>query len=60
MNCEICIAGKMCRTPFPKGSNKTTKVLEILHTDVCGPMKVNSNGGNKYFITFIDDKKKVV
>lgn len=26
--------------------------------DVCGPMKVNSIGGAKYFLTFIDDKTR--
>ena len=29
--------------------------MEFVHTDVCGPMVTPTNGGNKYFITFIDD-----
>jgi len=29
--------------------------LELVHTDVCGPMNLSSVGGNKYFLTFIDD-----
>ena len=26
-----------------------------MHSDVCGPMPTDSIGGNKYFVTFIDD-----
>jgi len=29
--------------------------LELVHTDVCGPMNISSVRGNKYFLTFIDD-----
>ena len=29
--------------------------LELVHTDICGPMNISSVGGNKYFLTFIDD-----
>ena len=30
-------------------------MLEIIHTDVCGPMSVDARGGYRYFLTFIDD-----
>ena len=29
--------------------------LELVHTDVCGPMSTKAKGGYEYFITFIDD-----
>ena len=29
--------------------------LEIIHIDLCGPFDVPSFGGEKYFITFIND-----
>ena len=29
--------------------------LELFHTDVCGPMPINSVGDSRYFVTFIDD-----
>ena len=29
--------------------------MGILHTDVCGPISIQSRGGYEYFITFIDD-----
>lgn len=57
-NCEICIQGKMMRLSFPKESDQKTAKLELIHTDICGPMRVTSNGGSKYFITFIDDSTR--
>jgi len=32
-----------------------TDCLELIHTDICGPLDVSSFSGEKYFITFIDD-----
>jgi poly(A) polymerase Pap1 len=31
-----------------------SQLLEIIHTDVCGPMRITSHGGARYFFTFID------
>ena len=28
---------------------------EVIHSDVCGPMTVNSPGGSRYFVTFTDE-----
>jgi hypothetical protein len=43
---------------FPKssyGEVKTGGVLQLIHSDVMGPMKKTSQGGAKYVVTFIDD-----
>jgi hypothetical protein len=54
--CEGCIEGKMHRAPFkPVGEVRSQRKLELVHSDVCGPMSVESMGGQKYFVTFIDD-----
>ena len=54
--CEGCILGKMTKNPFPKKSmNRATKPLELVHTDLCGPLQVPSHGGNRYVLTFTDD-----
>ena len=54
--CEACIQGKMHRTPHkPLKEVKSTKRLQLVHTDVCGPMQTKSFGGSRYFITFTDD-----
>ena len=54
--CEPCQFGKSHRFPFKKAiMRKTWKIGESFHSDVCGPMSVESLGGARYFITFIDD-----
>jgi hypothetical protein len=54
--CEACIEGKHQRTFFPKDEvTRASKLLELVHSDVCGPMKTTSLGGTRYFVTFIDD-----
>ena len=30
-------------------------MLEIIHTDVCGPTNIEARGGYRYFLTFTDD-----
>lgn len=48
--------GKQHREAFPKKSPwRATKRLELVHADICGPIKPESNSNKRYFITFIDD-----
>ena len=38
--CEGCLAGKMCRKPFPTGGEiRSTRKLQLVHSNVCGPMQ---------------------
>ena len=37
------------------GATRATKALELVQSDVCGPMKTTSIGATKFFVTFIDD-----
>ena len=54
--CEGCVEGKMHRQPFkPVGEIRSTRKLQLVHSDVCVPMSTESISGRKYFITFIDD-----
>lgn len=54
--CEPYAIGKHVRTNLPKGrSCKAKETLRFVHTDICGPLNAISNGGKKYFISFIDD-----
>ena len=50
--CVDCIKGKHTNK---KVATRSTQLLEIIHTDICGPFDVSSFNGEKYFITFIDD-----
>ena len=31
------------------------EIHEVIYSDICGPIQVDSIGGNRYFVTFIDD-----
>ena len=54
--CNGCQLGKHARTKMPKqASHHASTIFELVHSDVCGPFKVNSLGGCRYFVTFIDD-----
>ena len=37
-----------------------SNILELVYSDVCGPFEVESLGGNRYFVTFIDDASRKV
>jgi hypothetical protein len=55
-SCESCILGKHHREKFVSGVSYRAKApLEIVHTDLCGPMQTPSLTGCVYFMTFIDD-----
>ena len=54
--CDSCQLGKHTRTKIPKETtHNASKILELIYSDVCGPFKVNSTGGARYFVTFIYD-----
>ncbi|GJR58707.1 retrotransposon protein, putative, ty1-copia subclass [Tanacetum coccineum] len=50
-----CLSGKMTRKSFPRRLARATDLLEIIYTDVCGPLRHVSRQGASYFITFTDD-----
>ncbi len=52
--CEHCLAGKACRKPFGRAS-RVSHPLELVHSDICGPVNVKARHGASYFLTFIDD-----
>lgn len=56
VDCVTCIEGKMTRLPFPSEStNRSANILDLIHSDICGPMQTKTGSGNRYLLTFIDD-----
>ncbi|KAL7280538.1 hypothetical protein ACG7TL_005470, partial [Trametes sanguinea] len=54
--CKGCAYGKSHRLPFPPSEKRATEPLELIHTDLDGPMRTVSVGsGYLYFASFIDD-----
>ncbi|GFS55463.1 retrovirus-related Pol polyprotein from transposon TNT 1-94 [Trichonephila clavipes] len=55
-HCIPCKLAKSKRVSFKKtGAVRSKRPLELLHMDLCGPMPTESQGGNKYFLSIIDD-----
>ena len=52
---ESCLEGKMIKRPFNAKGYRAKDLLELVHSDVCGPMSIQVGGSYEYFITFTDD-----
>lgn len=53
--CEGCAYGKSHRSSFPPSEKRASEPLELVHTDLDGPMRTQSINGFLYFAGFIDD-----
>ena len=47
--------GKFVKTTFHEKENYASVILEIIHTDVCGPFSVASTKKHIYYVRFVDD-----
>ncbi|KAL0430539.1 UNVERIFIED_CONTAM: hypothetical protein Sradi_0679900 [Sesamum radiatum] len=48
----------MTKKPFVGQSTIANGLLDLVHTDVYGPLSIPARGGFSYFITFIDDHSR--
>ncbi|KAK1407693.1 hypothetical protein QVD17_39315 [Tagetes erecta] len=55
--CHTCKLTKITRKPF-KDVNRDSKVLDLIHSDLCDFHSTPSLGNKKYVITFIDDASR--
>jgi len=54
--CDACVKGKQTRSSFkPKKQVSSSRVLELMHMDLCGPVKIQSRNGKKYILVIVDD-----
>ena len=54
--CEDYAFGKQALKPFlVHYAWRATECLELVHTDLVGPMQTESLGGSKYFMLLADD-----
>jgi hypothetical protein len=53
--CKGCAQGKNVKHSFPNNDSRAKRVLDIVHSDVCGPMSTTSLRGYVYYVSFIDD-----
>jgi hypothetical protein len=54
--CEACQARKQRRTLFPiKAEYRAKRRLELMHSDLCGPISSATPRGKKNFLLLVDD-----
>ncbi|KAJ9544841.1 hypothetical protein OSB04_024548 [Centaurea solstitialis] len=54
--CSACEMGKIKKSSHKlKVEHNTSKPLQLLHMDLCGPMRVQSINGRKYVLVIVDD-----
>jgi hypothetical protein len=53
--CRGCALGKNSKGSFPNSDSRSKGILDLVHTDLCGPMTVASLSGYLYYVIFIDD-----
>ena len=53
--CKHCIYGKQNRVRFASSATREKGILELIHSDVFGPVPVPALGKYVYYVSFIDD-----
>ena len=56
--CHGCETGKSARRPFSGSGRSTSRILEVVHSDLAGPVHVKSIQGSLHYATFIDDHSR--
>ena len=58
--CAGCQYGKAHQLPYKESEHRSKAPLELIHSDVFGPVKQISIQGMRYMVTFIDDFSRYV
>ena len=53
--CESCLLGKIIKSPFTGTCERGEGLLDLIHTDVCGPFRSTTKDGNRFYVTFTND-----
>jgi hypothetical protein len=54
-DCVSCQLGKQLALPFHNSEFMSIGIFDLIHSDVWGPSPINSIGGSRYFVIFVDD-----
>ena len=52
---DHCVLGKHHRLSFSSNVHRASRALEYIHSDLWGPASNPTSGGNRYFLSIIDD-----
>src|SRR5271156_94489 len=58
--CKNHQKGKMKKSSFKRKTHTSDDILELVHTNLCGPMRKKIYYGDKYFILFVDDYSRMM
>lgn len=59
--CTGCLMSKQARKHVPTRANfSASKVLELVHGDLCGPITPETASGKKYIFLLVDDFSRVM
>jgi hypothetical protein len=53
--CRGCTLGRHVNVAFPSSKHRPKGILDLVHSDVYGPMSVALITGSMYYVSFIDD-----
>ncbi|GJZ91393.1 retrotransposon protein, putative, ty1-copia subclass [Tanacetum coccineum] len=53
--CESCLLGKMTKSPFTRSCERGEGLLDLVHTNVCGPFRFATKDRKHYYVTFTND-----
>ena len=56
--CKGCSLGKHTRKPFHHSESRSKEILDLIHSNVCGPMSNKTLRCHIYYVTFIDDHSR--
>lgn len=60
LQCNICLEGKFVQTRSRESDVRAKAALDLVHTDLAGPIDPTSKDGHKYAISFTDDYSSAV
>ncbi|CAI7867293.1 unnamed protein product, partial [Closterium sp. NIES-54] len=58
--CVSCVGGKLVCHTFPDQGSEPENALDVVHIDVCGPFRVPTKDGSRYFLLLKDRKTRFV
>jgi hypothetical protein len=56
--CRGCALGNNVKGSFLSSENRSKEILDLIHSDVCGPMTFASLNGYLYYVLFINDHSR--
>ena len=56
--CKGCALGKNTKKSFSRSNSRSKGILDMIHSDICGPMSSPSLSGCLYYVLFIDDHSR--